>query len=85
MQLIGKIPIGIEEIAKMMKLSPDEVRVWPHLPELRSYFKDYNFGVLKSEDLVKQLDGMIAKCEKDNTFSYATGVANVTSIIKRVY
>lgn len=80
MQTSHKLPIGINEISKMMGVSNEELRVFPHFKTVRESFKDYNFGVLSKKALIDKL--LDIKTKDDY---YLDSINNAISVIEACY
>lgn len=80
MQFNQKLPIGISEISKMMGVSKEELRVFPHFATVRESFKDYNFGVLSKKALINKLSTI-----KPSDDYYLNSINNVISVIEACY
>lgn len=80
MQFKQKLPTGKEEISKMMGLIPEELSACPHFKKIRENFKDYNFGVLKKNELIDNLKNLT----KQDDYFY-DGIHNAITLIKACY
>lgn len=81
----SKIPVGISDLSKMMKMTEVEVKFFPKLKALRQLLKDYNFGVLPKKKLVDQLEVMKGECIDENIGAYAEGVGELKGVIQYRY
>ena len=57
-----EITISLDTIANSMQMKKDEVRFFPHFPEIRQILSDYSFDCSTVEETVKRLQGVKEKC-----------------------
>ena len=83
MQRGEKLPVGIKGISRMMKMMPEEVRMCPFFEEVRSIFRDYNYGVLSKDKLIEKLSNID---EGDGRFDiFNKGIENAINMIQVCY
>ena len=82
---MNKLPEGLNKISTLLGLSTDEVRAWEYFKEIQNSFKDYNFGVLKKEELIDKLMDISYQCADKKIFYFCTAIDKAVAQIKLCY